>query len=41
MFKHYKAKVDKNHRPYVRLTFESNADTSVPVYYTKDGMFLM
>lgn len=37
MFKSYKVNIDKNHRPYVKLTFIANADTTVPVYYTKES----
>lgn len=37
MFKNYKVNVDKNHRPYVKLTFTANANTTVPVYYTKES----
>ena len=37
MFKNYKVNVDKNHRSYVKLTFIANADTTVPVYYTKES----
>lgn len=37
MFKSYKVNVDKNHRPYVKLTFTANADTTVNVYFTKES----
>ena len=37
MFKNYKVNVNKNHRPYVKLIFKSAADTTVPIYYTKES----